>query len=548
MVRGDDEHATFERARSLGPEGVEVMLTRQQLRDKVGRRLSRLREAQTATGVEIPSLMLPEHNSGGLARSESSLAQAAREDIAVALEWAGELGARAILVPFFFGNEISTEADFQRVAQALRELCPIAEQLGIQLCYEGTLPSADIRRLAEQVQSPGFGCYFDLANVVWRGLDTATEIRALGELITQVHLKDTRVGPGDCHPGLGRVDYAVSASALREVGYNGWIMLETPAGPLELVTRDVSFTRRWFPSIPPTQAWPRLGNFSYDFRRGELDRLITTFTSQGLGAVQLGGDLLDEALENPESIPAIRGRLDEAGITVAALAGYRNLVAPDPDKRVKNLAFLKRCLELAPQFGTSIVATETGTLHAESDWLPTHSNWGDEAWAALHAAVEELLPVAEQHGSVLALEGYVNNVLQTPGQLLGLLERYPSEHLQVVLDPFNYLSSHMLPAQSRAVADFLARFEHRFVLAHLKDVGAEGAEKDTPEYGYGVFDYGPYLEFLRTHRPDLPIILEHLPLDHVPAAVNRLREAIAGLPTQESPIEDEAGPHDTSFR
>jgi hypothetical protein len=37
-----------------------------------------------------------------------------------------------------------------------------------------------------------------------------------------------------------------------------------------------------------------------------------------------------------------------------------------------------------------------------------------------------------------------------------------------------------------------------------------------------VFAQHPYLEFLRSRRPDLPLVLEHLPLDHVPAAIERV--------------------------
>jgi len=105
-----------------------------------------------------------------------------------------------------------------------------------------------------------------------------------------------------------------------------------------------------------------------------------------------------------------------------------------------------------------------------------------------------------------------------------VLERFPSAHLQVVCDPYNYLSSRLLPARKRLSADFLHRFEHRLVLAHLKDVDPGGAETGTGEFGTGVFPQGLYLEFLAEHRPDLPMILEHLPLDHVPQAARRVRE------------------------
>jgi hypothetical protein len=36
-----------------------------------------------------------------------------------------------------------------------------------------------------------------------------------------------------------------------------------------------------------------------------------------------------------------------------------------------------------------------------------------------------------------------------------------------------------------------------------------------------------YLEFLRELRPDLPLILEHLPFEHIPAALQRVNALLA---------------------
>jgi sugar phosphate isomerase/epimerase len=523
IVAGRDDRATFERAKRLGFAGVEVNLARGHLRDTDALRLKHLADAKASTGLAIPSLVLGEHNNGGIGSADINTAEAAREDIRQAIGWAAELGAQVILVPFFFAGDVITSDAIGRAVQSFRELCPLAKERGITLCYEGTLPTDAIQLMAEQIGSPAFGCYFDLANVVWRGMDTATEIRGLGGLIRQVHMKESRVGPGDCQPGLGRVDYQSSVDALREIGYNGWLVMETPAGPDAMVLRDVSFTRRLFPQIEWSTPWPRFGAFSYGFKRGEVAQMIAQFQRLGLTTVQLADALLEDALEQPDQI---KEQLDTAGISITALAGYRNLITPDLAKRRANLDFVTRCLQAAPLLGCEVVATETGTFNRESEWAPSPDNWGDEAWKAFHAALDELLPVAEQHGSILALEGYVNNVLITHGQLLGLLERYPTKHLQVVLDPYNYLSRHLLPAAERVTAAFFKRFEHRFVLAHLKDVGAEGAEKDTPEFGTGVFPQQMYLEFLRDQRPDLALILEHLPYEHIPSAIQRVYDLL----------------------
>jgi sugar phosphate isomerase/epimerase len=514
----------FGAAARLGFAGVEVDLAREELRSPGRERLAELGRRKEASAVEIPSLVLGEHSDGGgIADADPQVAEAAAEDVRQALDWASELGATALLVPFFGRGELVGDDDLDRCAAAFRDLCALAAQRDVTLCYEGTLPAERVRLLAERVDSLAFGCYFDLANAVGRGLDPATEIRTLGRLVRRVHVKDTRARPGDCQPGLGRVDFAECARALQEIGYDGWLVLETPPAPAPVVARDLSFTRSVFPGLEGGRAWPVFGAFSYGFAAGKWDGLGQAFRRLGLRAVQLGGDLLEECLANPDAAAPLGGY----GVEIAALAGYRNLVAPDPAVRVANIEALERCFELASSLGTPIVATETGTRHADGDWTDTPENWADEAWTLLHDALERLLPVAERCGAVLALEASVKNVLRTQGQLIGLLERYPSPHLQVVCDPYNYLSRSLVPTQERHTHELLNRFEHRFVLAHLKDVDAEGAEVATPELGTGVFAQRPYLEFLRDRRPDLPLIVEHLPLDHMPRSIARIQELLA---------------------
>ena len=77
----------------------------------------------------------------------------------------------------------------------------------------------------------------------------------------------------------------------------------------------------------------------------------------------------------------------------------------------------------------------------------------------------------------------------------------------------------------RVTGAFLDRFEHRFVLAHVKDVGPGGAEESTPAVGTGVFAPAPYLAFLRERRRDLRLTLEHLVPDQIPAAMRFVTSA-----------------------
>ena len=536
VIGGHDDADVFARAKRAGFSGVEIVATRDDLAASAGGRLERLRRAKQATGLEIPALVLGDQNDeGGIADASPDISRRAHEDVRRAFTWARELGAEVILLPFFMRAELVSDADNDRAVATFRALCPSAAEQGVSLCFEGSLPAERIVLLASRVGSDAFGCYFDLANpLAHKGLDVPTEIRTLGELITRVHVKDTRVKTGDCRPGTGRVDFAECALALSEIGYDGWLTLETPPAPPPLVARDLSFTRSVFSGLDATAHWPRLGAFSSEFSEGQWEKLVETFTRLGLESVQLMGPVLDECLDDGGRAESARTLLEQRGIGIPALGGYRNLVAPDPAVRRANVEHVRRCLEIAPVLGSYVVATETGTLSPDRDWADSPKNSSAEAWGFLYDALETLLPVAEEHGVILALETYVANVLKTQGQLAGLLDRFSTEHLQVVCDPYNYLSSALVPVQERATSELLDRFEPRFVLAHLKDVSPEGAQAGTPEFGTGAFLQLPYLEFLRARRPDLDLIAEHMPLDHVPAVRRRVAELLTPSESRET--------------
>jgi sugar phosphate isomerase/epimerase len=500
-----EDGPVFERARRSGFAGVEVALSDGGL---TPRRVEGLRRAKEETELEIPSLILGSHNvEGGIADEDPAVARHAVEEARAAIAGAAELGADVVLVPFFLRAELRGERDVARCADAFRALCPVAESARVALCFEGTLPAGEILSLADRVASPAFGCYFDLGNPLVSGLDPPTEARVLGSLIRRVHFKDSRARRGDCRPGLGRVDYAACADALADAGYEGWLVFETPPAPPEVVARDLAFARRFFPSLEPAVTWPRFGAFTHEVGV-PIDRLAATCRELGIETVQLSRSHLEEWLESPQPLD----------VPVAGIGAYKNLVAPDERERRRNLAFVARCLELAPLLGTSVVSTHAGTRHPTERWADAPENRGEQAWALLLDAVEELLPAAERSGSVLALEASVNSVLRTVAQVVELLDRFPSPHLQLVCDPYNVVSRHLLPAQERVTKEFLDRFEDRFVLAHVKDVGPDGAEASTPRVGAGVFAQQPYFEFLRERRSDLPLVLEHLGRAEIPAA------------------------------
>lgn len=262
-----------------------------------------------------------------------------------------------------------------------------------------------------------------------------------------------------------------------------------------------------------------LALFSHEMPSRSVGELADLFAAHGVRHVQLHGLLRDEALRDPV---AFRTELDVAGIACIGIGAYVNPIAPDPDQRRAAIDLVSRSLEAAATLGVPAVATETGTLHPTGEWDDDPRNVTPEAWDFLHEALDELLPIAERHGAVLALEGYVKNVVRSLEDFARLVERYPTPALGLVADPYNYT----LAPEDNVAQDLFDRFQSRLVVAHLKDWTRDGG---LPPFGDGTFDQTPYLSLLRDRRPDLVPVVEHLDATRLDEVLGRVRQAFSQL-------------------
>ncbi len=114
------------------------------------------------------------------------------------------------------------------VAGRLREVLPLAEELGLTIAMENhqDATTADLLSLHEMSgNSPAYGITFDTGNPLAMGEDPLEAARALAPLIRHVHLKDYSIhfAPEGyrlvrCAAGDGVIDFP---AILRMVGANG---------------------------------------------------------------------------------------------------------------------------------------------------------------------------------------------------------------------------------------------------------------------------------------------------------------------------------------
>ena len=157
------------------------------------------------------------------------------------LEAAKVFGADTILlVVGLVTEEDAYDLVWERGLGAVRELAEEAAQLEIHLGVENVgnnflLSPLEMRDFIDAADSPWVGAYYDVGNTVGLRQGWPQQwIRILGKRILKVHVKDHRsVGPGVTGGVVGvpllagdTINWPEVISALREVGYNGYLTVE----------------------------------------------------------------------------------------------------------------------------------------------------------------------------------------------------------------------------------------------------------------------------------------------------------------------------------
>lgn len=147
----------------------------------------------------------------------------AKQRVAEGLQITKNLGAKIMLIPFFGRCELKLVGDVEKVTKAISEMITSAEMAGVVLGFENTLPAGQNIRVHDEINSPMLKIYYDVGNA--RNLinvDPAAELKLYGrQRLCQIHLKDKG------YLGEGRVDFPAVASAISEIGYKDWFVLET---------------------------------------------------------------------------------------------------------------------------------------------------------------------------------------------------------------------------------------------------------------------------------------------------------------------------------
>jgi inosose dehydratase len=147
-----------------------------------------------------------------------------------AAELAAGFGAQRLVVGGGARRAVgTTDEDYVRLAAALDRVCDIAESHGLTASYHPHLTTIveSPDELARLMPYTRIGFCPDTAHLAAGGGDPADLIRVYPDRIRHVHLKDVRLDPVQFLPlGEGSLDFAEIIRAVRETGYDSWLIVE----------------------------------------------------------------------------------------------------------------------------------------------------------------------------------------------------------------------------------------------------------------------------------------------------------------------------------
>ena len=252
----DENVSMFDTVSSLGYEGVEIPVFATE-----GITGSTVRKALSDTGLgcTICSIMAP---GASLIDPDANARQRGVDFLRSVVSLAADIGAEVICGPLHspVGHLVGrgrTDEEWRWCVDSLAQVAPDAESAGVLLAVEPLNRfetyflniASDALRLASDVGSPALGVHFDTFHANIEEKDPVGALKACGDRVYHFHCSENDRGP----VGTGHVDWEGMISALREMEYDRWLVIESFLPAVKEIAAAASIWRELSPS-PETLA------------------------------------------------------------------------------------------------------------------------------------------------------------------------------------------------------------------------------------------------------------------------------------------------------
>ena len=275
----------------------------------------------------------------------------------------------------------------------------------------------------------------------------------------------------------------------------------------------------------------QLGLRLHDAEKLPLEELLPLVRSKGYTCCHLAlRKLFPDVPCTPSALTPgyahyLKHEFDKAGLDIALLGNYLNLLHPDEDYIENATALYCAHLRFASLLGCAMVGTETGAPNREYKACP---ECRDEATLSLF--IKRLKPVvryAEQFGVILAIEPVARHSVWGPKACRKVLDEIGSPNLQVLFDPVNMLDLDNVDHYQEVIQEGIELLGPDVAMVHFKDFihVNEGYGLKAVGAGTGEMDYGPFMRWLKAEKPFIYGTLENTTPENAAACCAAMHKA-----------------------
>ena len=230
------------------------------------------------------------------------------------------------------------------------------------------------------------------------------------------------------------------------------------------------------------------------------------------------------------NVRRLRAVMDSGGVAPCqAMAHHPDLIAADPEERREGIRSLQHMCKVTQWLGAGNLYVRPGSLNARGSWYPHPDNFAAVTFDILVDSLKQVCAAAEEFGVLLAIEGHVLSILDTPARVGELIDAVGSDTLRFNMDPVNFVGGVRDAYDTTSMLDRLFDALGRYTICgHAKDFVLQDRlviHIEEAVIGEGLLDQATFLRRFEESCPDGYVQIEHLPDDKIPQARASLYQA-----------------------
>ena len=201
----------------------------------------------------------------------------------------------------------------------------------------------------------------------------------------------------------------------------------------------------------PSPCHVKLGICSYSYWHFDDERTPIRHVIEEASRLGVYGvDVLQRQMESmePDYLRALKQHALRHGVALNCLSTHQNFLRPDPERRQESIEQTKQYIRVARDLGIPVIRISTGRWGTTGSFSELMDNHGEEPpiegytdedgfeWCI--DALQQIVPVAEEHGVMLGLENHWG-LARTAEGMLRMIRAVDSPWLGALMDTGNFL-------------------------------------------------------------------------------------------------------------